>query len=206
MVNRPPPQQVRSASTAGAWFVDDKRFYQYSYASLKELEHVVQEVRSQWTKPLGASIKQAEAPPFLWELARKRDRLSDSVKVFSAMSVEAFLNFYGVVRLEQNYFDNHVEKLGPVPKLKRLFALCEGKALTDSEPIVIVLSRIAARRNRLVHPRTVEVASSAVSGIGDRIPEIAREAIADMDAFFVEFGRLDPDVQHHLPSPTDRSA
>jgi hypothetical protein len=134
--------------------------------------------------------------------------LSDSVKMFSAMSVEAFLNFYGVVRLGQTYFDAHLKRLGPVAKLTRLFFLCESTKLTDTDHLVALLDRIAKRRNRLVHPRVVEVDTqgAAVSGIGDKIPQVAREAVADMVAFFEEFGRKDPDIAHHLPSAADHDA
>lgn len=199
----PSPIVVRPSSTPGGWFVDDKRFFQCSHALLSELETTAAEVLNQWPKPLPESVKQDEASPELWRLVRRRDMLSDSVKVFSAMSVEAFLNFYGVVRLEQTYFDTYLERLGAVKKLKRLFDLCEHTKLTDTDYLVILLDRIAKRRNRLVHPRTVEVDAQA-SGIGDNIPQAAREAVADMVAFFEEFGRKDPDIAHHLPSVADR--
>lgn len=199
----PIPIVVRPSSTLGGWLVDDKRFFQYSHALLSELETAAAEVLDQWPKPLPESVKQEEASPALWRLARRMDMLSDSVKIFSAMSVEAFLNFYGVVRLEQIYFNTHLERLGPVDKLKRLFDLCEHIKLTDTDYLVVLLDRIAKRRNRLVHPRTVKVDAQA-SGIGDNIPQVAREAVADMVAFFEEFGRRDPDIPHHLPSAADR--
>ena len=101
----PPSPSVRPSSTSGGWFVDDKRFYQYSHTLLSELETVAIEVKAQWPKASSESVKQQEASPDLWRLARRRDMLSDSIKVYSAMSVEAFLNFYGVVRLGQAYFD-----------------------------------------------------------------------------------------------------
>jgi hypothetical protein len=204
----PPSPSVRPSSTSGGWFVDDKRFYQYSHALLSELEAVAVEVKAQWPKPPSEAVKQQEASPDLWRLARRRDMLSDSVKVYSAMSVEAFLNFYGVVRLGQAYFDANIERLGPVAKLKRLFLLCESTNLTNADPLVVLLDRIAKRRNRLVHPRTVEIdtQASSVSGIGDKMPEVAREAVADMIAFFEEFARRDPDISHHMPTSADRDA
>ena len=105
-------------------------------------------------------------------------------------------------------FNANIERLGPVAKLKRLFSLCESINLANVDPLVVLLDRIAKRRNRLVHPRTVEIATqaSSVSGIGDKIPEVAREAVADMVAFFEEFARNDPHISHHMPTSADRDA
>lgn len=205
MASTPLPS-VRESSTSGGWFVDDRRYYQYCQALLSELEDVAAEVKAQCPKTPSESVKQQEASPDLWRLGRRRDMLSDSVKVYSAMSVEAFLNFYGVVRLGQSYFDAHIERLGPVAKLKRLFLLCENINLADADTLVVLLDRIAKRRNRLVHPRTVEIDTqgSSVSGVGDKIPEVARDAVNDMIAFFEEFARRDPDISHHMPSSADR--
>lgn len=198
---------IRPADSVGSWLVDDKRYYENAHVLLAELEAVVVEVNNQWPKPLYEAVKENEVPHALWALARKRDLLSDAVKVFSAMSVEAFLNFYGVLRL-QSAFDSKIERLGPVAKLKRLFELCERVVLTEADDLVVVLDRIATRRNRLVHPRVVEVSGEpAVSDrVGDKIPEAAREAVADMALFFEEFGKREPGVVHHLPSPPETSA
>lgn len=203
-----PPQNIRPADSPGAWLVDDQRYYENAHALLAELEAVVVEVRNQWPKPLTEAVKQEETTVAHWNLARKRDLLSDAVKVFSAMSVEVFLNFYGVVRLGQADFDSKVEHLGPVAKLKCLFKLCEKVILTDTDPLVTVVDRIAKRRNRLVHPRVIEVADEAVGSDrgGDKIPEVAREAVADMVVFFEEFGKREPKIAHHLPSPSEGDA
>lgn len=193
---------IRPADSPGAWLVDDHRYYENAHVLLAELEAVVVEVQNQWPKPITEAVKQEETSVAHWNLARKRDLLSDAVKVFSAMSVEAFLNFYGVVRLGQA-FDSKFEHFGPVKKLKRLFELCENVILTDTDPLVAVVDRIAKRRNRLVHPRVTEVADEAVGSDrgGDKIPEVAREAVADMIVFFEEFGKREPNITHHLPSP-----
>ena len=201
-----PPPNIRPADSTGSWLAEDHRYYENAHALLAELETVVVEVRNQWPKPLTEAVKQEETSVAHWNLARKRDLLSDAVKVFSAMSVEAFLNFYGVVRLGQA-FDSKFERLGPVDKLKRLFKLCEKIILADTDPLVVVVDRIAKRRNRLVHPQVTEVDEAiGVDRGGDKIPEVAREAVADMIVFFEEFGKREPNIAHHLPSPSESNA
>jgi hypothetical protein len=109
---------------------------------LVELETITIEVTQQWPKPLGETVKQEETTEAHWHLTRKRDLLSDSVKIFTAMSVEAFLNFYGVLRLGPSGFDLKFERLGPVPKLKKLFKRCDSVVLDDMNPIVQTLDWI----------------------------------------------------------------
>lgn len=200
-MKRPKTPSVRSPDTPGAWLVNDKRYFENAHMLLGELEVVVSEVKRQWPKSLSESVKEEEITKAHWRLARKRDLLSDSVKVFSAMSVEAFLNFYGVLRLGPSQFDRRLESLGPVAKLKKLFELCDNITLTDNDPIVQVLDRIAKRRNRQVHPLAVEVPGyiPAEGRGGEKIPEVAREAVADMILFFQEFEKCQPNVAHHLP-------
>jgi hypothetical protein len=180
--------------------VNDKQYFEAAHVLLSELEVVVAEVNRQWPKPLGQAVKKGEATPALWESARKRDILADSVKIFAAMSVEAFLNFYGVLRLGAG-FGTSLERLGLVPKLKKLVELCDNRVLTDSDTIVLTLRRISKRRNRLVHPAAREVAGYMPQEDrgGDKVPDVAREAVTDMVTFFEEFGKLQPGVMHHLP-------
>jgi hypothetical protein len=193
------PQIVHPSDSIGSWLTEDRRYFDNAHRLLRELESLVEEVRHRWPTSLDATVAKESVPADLWELARRRDVASDSVLIFSAMSAEAFLNFYGVVRLGQTYFDANLERLGPVAKLKELFLLCESVSLQDSDPLVGSLDRIAKRRNRLVHPRTTEV-SGVVSRLGNRLPGEAQDAVADLRAFFMEFGLKDPNIAHHLPS------
>ncbi|MCQ4146108.1 hypothetical protein [Vogesella sp. AC12] len=197
------PLSVRSPTTPGSWLVNDKRYFENAHMLLAELEVLVVDVNKAWPKALSETIKEGETTKAHWQLARKRDLLSDSVKVFSAMSVEAFLNFYGVLRLGPVQFDRTLELLGPVAKLKKLFKLCDEVTLTDTDVIVQILDRIAKRRNQQVHPVAVEVSVPLASEgrEGDKIPEVARQAVSDMVHFFQEFGKRQPNVAHHLPEP-----
>lgn len=192
---------VRPIHVLGGWLVDDRRYFENAHSLLAELEEVVAEVNRLWPKPLDQPVKQRETTEAHWDLARKRDLLSDSVNVFSAMSVEAFLNFYGVLRLGPETFNRNFEWLGPVRKLKALLSLCDKIQLTKNDPIVRVLDRIARRRNSLVHPRVREVqgVSRAEDRDGDKIPEVARETVSDMVQFFREFAILVPNAAPHLP-------
>lgn len=83
--------------------------------------------------------------------------LADSVVIFTAMTVESFLNHYGVRRLGEDYFDGNLERQSTARKATSLIALTTGILLPSSDELLITLRRIASRRSALVHPKTREV-------------------------------------------------
>jgi len=170
---------------------------------LIELESVTKQVKRLWPHALDRSVTNTRAKhPELWKLSRKRDRLSDSVRIFAAMAVEAFINFYGIIRLGEAEYTEHFERLGIVPKLRVLLLVCDSISLGTSDQLVVSLRRIADERNTLVHPKAKELPRNvpAKGRGGARIPDSAREAVADMKKFFQEFGEAVPGVRHLLPA------
>lgn len=194
--------KIRPHFQRGHWLTDVDRFAENAKALLSELEDTVADVNAAWPKPLNESVRQDECSSELWKLVRKRDLLSDSTRTFSAMAVEAFLNFYGVVRLGEKEFSSHFEKLGLTPKLRQLLLICDGISLDEKDPIVICLRQLAETRNSLLHPKTKELtgfvsAKDRTDGID--IPSVAQNAVRNMDAFFEFFGEIVPDARTLLP-------
>jgi hypothetical protein len=202
-MSQPTQYTVYAIDRTGNWKVNDRRYFENAHVLLKELEQMATQVSAMWPKKLGESVKPAETTKEHWAMARRRDLLSDSVKIFCAMSVEAFLNFYGVLRLSDQ-FDKKFERLGPVRKLKDLLRICDGIDLNDTSLIVAFLKRIVDRRNAQLHPQTVEVSTmtpTSTGDSGDAIPGEARAALKDMVSFFAEFVVLIPDAANHVPPP-----
>jgi hypothetical protein len=83
----------------------------------------------------------------------ERDQLSDSIRVYAAMAVEGFLNWYGVLRLGEAVFNEHFERLSLVTKAKTLLLVCDSLTLTRDDPLLAVMDKVAQSRNALVHPK-----------------------------------------------------
>jgi hypothetical protein len=118
---------------------------------------------------------------------------AEVVVIYSLMSVEGFLNDYGVKRLTERYFGDHLERLPAGKKLQRLVDICLRTKLSDTHPCVVAARQLSMLRNSLVHPKTSE-SSLAVSpphlpplSLGEAATQYANE-------FFREFALLDPDV------------
>lgn len=193
---------VRPINVEGYWLTDDRRYCEYARIQLAELEIVIEEVKRQWPIPLDQTLRNAGTDyPELWLLGRKRDLLSDSVKIFSAMAIEAFINYYGVVRLGEPNYVAHFERMGLIPKFRLLMLATDSLSISTSDPIVKILDKVAQRRNQLVHAKTREFEAplSPDDRTRDEMPGRAREAVAEMDAFFTEFVALIPEAKNLVP-------
>ncbi|MDP1682471.1 MAG: hypothetical protein Q8L39_11950 [Burkholderiales bacterium] len=196
------PFSIRNHDAIGYWSSDYCRFFEAAKLQLAELEVVVAQVKVQWPIPEDQTLRDGQNYPELLALTRKRDLLTDSVKIFSAMAVEGFLNFYGVVRLGESDYVSHFERLGLVPKIRVLLLVCDSLSIAKLHPLVTVLGRIAERRNSLVHPKAKELPGYLAfeERSGTKVPDVAREIVSDMEGFFREFVAAVPEAAHLVPS------
>lgn len=192
--------QLRSHDPEGVWESNDGRYRTYAHQLLAEHVSLCDEVLQKWPADAGAPITTPAAYPEIAALARRRDQTADTVRVYAAMAVEGYLNFYGVLRLGQDVFDEHFERLGLVPKLRALLLTCDQLNIPKSDLLVLALDRVAQSRNALVHPKTVEVVGdvSQHKRTATPAPETARRAVRDMEAFFEAFVLAVPQAENHL--------
>jgi hypothetical protein len=87
-------------------------------------------------------------------LASKNDAIGELaliVIVFSAFTLEAYINHYGISRLSKNYFSNYLDKLDLLAKWLVIPRLVTGKKLDPGSQAIQNLSWLVALRNRLAH-------------------------------------------------------
>jgi len=195
------PFILRPHWTPGGWLTEAGHFHGYAIQLLAELESLVQSANSQSHIPLDQALKLRNTPPELWELYRRQRFISDSVRIYAAMAVEGFLNFYGVVRLGEEEFTCHFERLALIPKLRQLLLICDSISISNTDPLVKSLKDVAESRNSLVHPKTTEVRFDLPeqSSNSENIPDAARKSIMGMNTFFHEFVALVPEASHLAP-------
>jgi len=191
---------IRPFGITGTWKTDGARFCESARIMLLALEQMAAEVVAEFPGPLDKSID-GDAHPELFAKVRHRDALSDSVKIFAAMGIEGFVNFYGVVRLGQDIFDEHFERMPIHQKLLRLLIVCENIRMRKSHPLLKHSSWIAAARNDLLHPKAKEFLRPIKDSDKNwtATPGAAQEAVTRMTLFFVEFERAVPDAKFIFP-------
>jgi len=118
---------------------------------------------------------------------------SDGTVLFCALAIESAMNFYGVVRLGEKFYQDRYERLGLVQKVSALLATCLGQLVEKDDRIVLLAIRMSELRNRLAHPKTREIDSFDDLGERRTLLEEAEESVRVMEDFFKEFLVADPD-------------
>jgi hypothetical protein len=192
---------VRPVAQTGAWSTDHRRHFDYAARGLEELIPLAEEVVRQWPADAAPLLQVDRMPQGLHELCRRRDHLSDSVALFAAIAVEAFINYYGLVRLGEDQFNRHFERLPIRRKLELLLLVCDGVELEVQDPINRALRNVVERRNRLAHPKAKQVSPDQPpeERVKEAIPEGARASVDAMKAFSQEFVGLVPGSRHMIP-------
>jgi hypothetical protein len=194
--------KIRPIQEAFGCYVSNLRvFLRRARECLTRLETISTEARAKWPGSLDQAITEAKKNyPDLEALCFQRDLLSDSVLIFAAMAVEAFLNYYGVVRMGEAEFARNFERLGVAAKLRSLLLFCDSIRITDDDPLLAAVNKLTQNRNALVHPKTKEVRNNVESlRDGPLIPEAAQEAVAAMGNFFKGFEAIVPEAKHLIP-------
>lgn len=180
---------------SGAWESNDSRYRDDAHDLLAELQEICNEIGANWPlQHMGFSVNDETAPPRLKELSRKRTLTSDMVRIYAAMAIEGFLNFYGVLRVGQDVYDDHFERLGIIPKLRKLLLFCDALDIPANHQLCLDLDFVAQSRNALVHPKVKEVVvawSQHQPGF-TTVPGKANETVERMERFFIGFGTLVP--------------
>jgi len=121
------------------------------------------------------------------------------VHLISCMSVEAFLNHYGVARLGEAFYKRNCERCTASQKVALLLLATSGKQLDENAELLVIVHRLFSRRNAFVHPKAIAAAlplmgtvPNAASWSDHRVPFSAERSVADMNRFFELFVAVDP--------------
>ena len=189
------------ADTEAWWLTEDRRYYRNAKQLLEELLVVIKEVNEGWPVKLEQTLKGKDYPDLL-KLCQKRDLLSDSVFIFSAMAIEGFLNYYGVLRLGAETYNQLFERFALDKKVKALLLVCDAVKINKNHNVIKIVNQVSSRRNGLVHPKTKEFDKPVpiVARLGSNFPQSAQDAVRDMETFFTEFLKLVPSAKHLVPN------
>src|SRR5690349_14750711 len=115
-----------------------------------------------------------------------------ATQLFACMTVESFLNYYGVQKLGEQYYKRNLERLGISQKLETLIAISTQELLDEKDEIVTTVRRMFERRNRLAHPKSKEITIDDKFVFPKSPDELeqAENSVKDMIAFFRKFQEI----------------
>ena len=185
-----PPETILSFRRPGAWA------YQGSYR--RRVVDAVREISRAYDEfdeavkihPEKGSNVRIMLPP---EFSRRVEDHSNDALLYACISIEAFLNYYGVVRLGEEYFTRHFESIPTLRKLRGVIEVCCGTQLSNEDEILTLARNLLDRRNKIVHPKTREADSKRVADLLSRPALVGSKAdLADMDRILELFCQYDP--------------
>lgn len=132
----------------------------------------------------------------LRELEHKITRYATASEVFCCLSIEAFINFYGTVRLGETTYLRKFERLSITSKLTSLMVACESKTVPQNHPTMKIIKKTFRIRNRIVHPGTTEITHQKEPDVSTPIEVINEAEGVNLDTinFFKHFSDLDRNV------------
>jgi hypothetical protein len=163
---------------------------------LRKAEASCQEEIAEIRSRLNLEAEYYEAPDI--------ERLSLAVQVFAAVTVEAAVSFYAVMRFGGDNHDEHFRWGQLDDRLKRICQHCGISLASDSELLKLIRELMDAR-HRIVHPFTAEFSGprdasiqSPARAFADESAAAAREAVDKLDRVFELLRQLDPQYGWHF--------
>ena len=94
----------------------------------------------------------------IMEISQTATRRSTEVIIFCALTLEAFINYYGIKSFSKNYFTKYLDNLTTIQKWIIIPKLKKNKSIDTGKRPFELLGELFKRRNTLVHykPKTYE--------------------------------------------------
>ena len=131
-------------------------------------------------------------------LALKNDAIGELaliVVVFSAFTLEAYINHYGINRLSRNYFSNYLDKLDLLAKWLVIPRIVTGKKLDPGSHAMQGLSWLISLRNRLAHFKSKKITVGEIKESDWLWYEDVERAIRTVKRVVSLLKRVDPKVE-----------
>jgi hypothetical protein len=130
-------------------------------------------------------------------VCRKNAQIQRSAMVsviFSALTLEAFINDYGISNFPKAFFDKHLDRLSPVTKWIIIPKLKGGHQLEPTGPAIRKLGALFKQRDKLVHHKTVTTPVSEAFNKHWLDEKHSEEALSTVRLLVEELARVDQTV------------
>jgi hypothetical protein len=130
-------------------------------------------------------------------LASRNDTIGELaliVIVFSAFTLEAFINHHGISRLSRNYFSKYLDKLDLLAKWLVIPRVVTGKKLNPGSAAMQDLSWLVSLRNRLAHFKSKTISMDEIEESDWLWHEDAQRAVRTVKRTVALLKRIDVKV------------
>lgn len=121
-------------------------------------------------------------------------RLAMVTIVFSCMTLESFINFYGTEKFSKSYYENYLDSLNLKSKWIVVPFLANGIQINTESEGFQLLGDLVSLRNKLVHDKTKYIKAEQVMDLDWIAEEDASMAVDAVKKIFIEFKKIDKAV------------
>lgn len=115
--------------------------------------------------------------------------------IFCALTLEAFINLYGISNFSKRYFDKHLDKLNPISKWLIIPKLLTGKQISTDGQGYELLKETFKLRDKLVHYKSRKKKVSELIEQQDWVTEKhAQRFIKGVTKILQELKSIDPQI------------
>lgn len=170
-------------------FTAHQTYFAIAYRHHKNVQRLVVERKTR-------KVKDDHDVDFICENNATIQRAAMVSVIFSALTLEAFINNYAIEKFSKSYFNNHLDKLSPVSKWIVIPKLITGNSLnTEGQPYEL-LKKLFKLRDKLVHYKTRKKKVSEMTEEDDWVTENhSEDALLTVESILNELARIDTAVE-----------
>lgn len=180
----------------GAWLTGHRSYFEAATEFLEIANSAARDYKSQWEALREEHGDESYVAYLLMGLEEKIRRYAIASEIYCCVSIEAFINFYGIKRLGEEFYKSNYERLSITSKISALIATCEGKLIPKHHPILKSSKKLFDLRNQLVHPKATEITDPNKVEIytHEDLVNHSRATFKETIEFFQMLSNLDPEV------------
>lgn len=175
-----------------------EEFFNIALDNYRKIERMNSELDRK-IKKAGKRPDEDEAIQWVAETNDAIGRLALIVIVFSALSLEAFINHYGITKLSKGYFENYLDRLDVFSKWIITPRVVTGKRLDPGSRALQDLAWLITARNRFVHYKSRVVKIEDMKETDFLWHSDAERALATVSNVLLELQAIDGEVERGWP-------
>ena len=194
--------KIHPFDRCGTWTSSHNFYYRCAYQALDEFskltghliktENDIQNHNKQLFPQDLSMILYSEAYGIIQECYRELV----SLKLFSCLTIEAFVNYYGTRRLGKEYYESNYERQPIIKKLSKVMDVCQSIDVSQHVDLVSKLQYLFDERNDLVHPKSTDVGLDSINYYENKHPKSiqANEHIQRLESILDSICSLDSSI------------
>lgn len=196
--------EIKSLLDGGGWSSSYSFYYNCVYLFYNELKITIEKIKQKENDIKKQYINDELLQLLVYE-GTKEERFncfknSCSIELFSCITIEGFVNYYGVRKFGESFYKEHIERLDIFKKIAIVTAINNKKLILNSSEILKRAKFLFDTRNMLVHPKTKEFNLKEIKETKNFVDVYAdsKKCIENMEYIIKAFCSFDDELKEYF--------